>query len=272
MSPVTKTLTYLWLVIVTICVFFPVVYAILGAFHPTADINKSLGSLITGTWTLDNFSNAWEQSEIAAQLKNSFIVTIVQTAAQFLTSVLAAYALVFGRFRSWGPAIFMICVIPMVFPGETNNLVNFLTVSRLGFYDSIVGIFLPYLTSAVALFLFYQSFRSFPKEIHEAAIMEGVGPMRFLFTFLIPLNKSVCFTAIISAAIAAWNGYMWPLLITMSEEVRTIQPGVRSLSDENSADTGLVLAGLLIASIPMMLLLIVGQRYITRGLTSGAVK
>lgn len=272
MSPTTKGITYLWLIITTICVFFPVVYALLGAFHPTVELNQSIGRIFTGTWTLENFKNAWEESDIGPQLMNSFIVTIVQTVGKFVTAILAAFALVYGRFRSWAPAVFLVCVIPMVFPGETNNLVNFLTVSRMGFYDNIVGIFLPHLTSAVDLFLFYQAFRTFPKEIHEAATMEGVGPLRFLVTFLIPLNRAVCFTVIINSAIGAWNSYMWPLLITTSEEVRTIQPGIRSLASENSQDTGMVLAGLFIASIPMLLLLVAGQRYITRGLTVGAVK
>lgn len=272
MGPGTKAATYVWLLIVVVGIFFPVIYALLGAFHPTAELNAGLGSLIGGTWTFENFANAWRESAITSQLKNSLIVTIVQTGAQFVTSIIAAYAIVFGRMRQWGPAVFMLAVTPMVFPGELNNLVNFLTVSSFGFYDSVVGVFLPYLTSATSLFLFYQAFRSFPKEIREAATMEGVGPMKFLFQFLIPLNKSVCFTVLITGAIAAWNGYMWPLLITMSEKVRTIQPGVRALAAENSTDTGMVLAGLLIASLLMLILVTFGQRFLTRGLTAGAVK
>lgn len=272
MNPVTRALTYVWLFIVAVGIIFPVLYATLGAFHPTNELNRGLGSLLFSTWTFDNFKQAWDDSSIATQLGNSFIVTICQTLAQFVTSVLAAYAIVFGRFRRGAAVVFILSIAPMVFPGELNNLVNFLTVSKMGFYDTVIGIFLPYLTSATSLFLFYQSFRSFPKEIREAAIMEGVGPRKFLTNFLIPLNKPVCFTVLISSAIAAWNGYMWPLLITATVDVRTIQPGVRALAEENSSDTAMVLAGLLIASIPMLLLVTIGQRFLTRGLTAGAVK
>lgn len=272
MSPLMTVVMYLWLLIVAVAVFFPVFYALLGAFHPTEELNSGLGALFGGTWTFDNFRNAWAESSIADQLKNSFIVTIVQTLMQFLTAVLAAYALVFGNTKFKKKALLVFFILPIMFPGEVNNLVNFLTVSKLGFYDTVVGIFLPYLTSAMSLFLFYQAFRSFPKEIHEAAIIDGVGPIEFLFKFAIPLNKSVAMTALITSAIAAWNGYMWPLLITMSEEVRTIQPGVRALADENGTDTGMVLAGLLLASIPMLILVTISQKFLSRGLTAGAVK
>ncbi|WP_210403454.1 carbohydrate ABC transporter permease [Auritidibacter sp. NML130574] len=271
MHPVTRVLTYIWIALIAIAVFFPVAYALLGAFHPTAELNQGLGNLIFGEWTLENFRNAWEQSAIGAQLINSFIVTICQTVAQFITSAIAAYALVFGNMKARN-VLFVFFLLPIMLPNEVNNLVNFLTVSSFGLFDTVVGIFLPYLTSALALFLFYQAFRSFPKEIHEAAILDGVGPIKFLFRFAIPLNKSVAMTAMISSAIAAWNGYMWPLLITMSEEVRTIQPGIRSLADENVADTGLVLAGLLMASIPMIILVTFSQSFLSKGLTSGAVK
>ena len=143
---------------------------------------------------------------------------------------------------------------------------------RQGFYDTVVGIFLPYLASSFTLFLFYQAFLGFPKEIREATILEGVGPFKFLWSFLLPLNRSVCMTAIVTGAIAAWNGYMWPLLITQSASVRTIQPGIKALADEAAIDTGLVLAGLMIAVIPTVLLVVFGQKYLTRGLTEGAVK
>lgn len=270
-SPMSSVLLYVWLAIAAVFIIVPVVYALFGSFRSTADIQGGIQTLIFGDWTFDNFPRAWKQSSIGDQLINSVIVTVAQTAGQFFTSILAAYALVFGRIRGAGKWL-LLCLLPMMIPSEVAIIGNYLTVRSLGFYDTVIGIFLPYLASSFTLFLFYQAFKGFPKEIWEAVRLEGVGPVRFLFTFLIPLNRSVCMTAIVTAAIAAWNGYMWPLLITESESVRTIQPGIKALADEAAVDQGLVLAGLILAVIPTVLLVIFGQKYLTRGLTDGAVK
>lgn len=266
-----KVIIYVWLIFISAATIFPVIYALLGAFTPTEEINAGFSNLLFGSWTFENVQNAWEQSNITSQLLNSVIVTVCQTAAQFITALLASYALVFGRLRIT-KVMAVLFMIPMFLPGEVNILGNFLTVRAMGLYDTVPAIFIPYLANALTIFLFVQAFRSFPPEIREAAQMDGVGPLRFLFKFLVPLNRAVCMTALLNCAIAAWNGYMWPLLITMSDTVRTIQPGVKALSSENGNDTGMVLAGLLIASIPMLLLVLFGQRYLSRGLTEGAVK
>lgn len=270
-SPVATILIWIWLLIICLAVAFPVLYAIIGSFRTSGDIQAGIDTLFFGETTLDNYPRAWNQSAVGQQLINSVIVTVCQATGQFVTSVLAAYALVFGRLPGASKAL-VFFLLPMMIPGEVSVIGNYLTVRSMGFYDTVVGIFIPYLASSFTLFLFYQAFKEFPKEIREATILEGVGPFKFLWSFLLPLNRSVCMTAIVTSAIAAWNGYMWPLLITQSASVRTIQPGIKSLADEAAIDTGLVLAGLMIAVIPTVLLVVFGQKYLTRGLTEGAVK
>lgn len=270
-SPVATVAIWIWLILVCLSIAFPMVYALIGSFRSSGDIQAGLQSLFFGDTTFDNYPRAWKQSSIGQQLINSVIVTVCQTAGQFITSVLAAYALVFGRLPAASKWLIFF-LLPMMIPSEVAVIGNYLTVRQMGFYDTVIGIFLPYLASSFTLFLFYQAFRGFPKEIREATVLEGVGPFKFLWSFLLPLNRSVCMTAIVTGAIAAWNGYMWPLLITQSASVRTIQPGIKALADETAVDTGLVLAGLMIAVIPTVLLVIFGQKYLTRGLTEGAVK
>lgn len=270
-SPAANVLIYIWLAIATVFIIFPVVYAVIGSFRVTADIQGGISSLFFGDTVVENYPRAWEQSSIGTQLKNSIIVTVLQTAGSFLTSVFAAYALVFGNVRHAGK-ILVFFLVPMMIPAEVSVIGNYLTVREMGLYDTVTAIFLPYLASSFTLFLFYQAFKSFPKEVWEAVRLEGVGPMRFLFTFLLPLNRSVSMTAIVIAAIGAWNGYMWPLLITETAASRTIQPGIKALADETSVDSGLILAGLILAVIPTVILVIVGQKYLTKGLTEGAVK
>ncbi len=270
-SPAATVAIWIWLLLVCLSIAFPIVFALVGSFRSSGDIQGGVQSLFFGDTVLSNYPRAWQQSSIGQQLINSVIVTICQTAGQFITSVLAAYALVFGRLPG-ASKVLIFFLLPMMIPGEVAVIGNYLTVRAMGFYDTVIGIFIPYLASSFTLFLFYQAFKGFPKEIREATILEGVGPFKFLWSFLLPLNRSVCMTAIVTGAIGAWNGYMWPLLITQSPSVRTIQPGIKALADEAAIDTGLVLAGLMIAVIPTVLLVIFGQKYLTRGLTEGAVK
>lgn len=103
-------------------------------------------------------------------------------------------------------------------------------------------------------------------------MLDGVGPLAFLIRFLIPLNLPVVMTVGLTSAIAAWNGYMWPLLVTESPSSRTVQVGIAALSDSLSVDVGSVLAGLAFVSVPMLILVILGQRLLKKGLTQGAVK
>ncbi|MDK6806178.1 carbohydrate ABC transporter permease [Corynebacterium guaraldiae] len=270
-SPLMTALIWVWLLIACIFIIFPVVYAFVGSVRSTADIQAGIQTLFFGDFVGSNYPRAWEQSQVGQQLVNSLIVTVCQTGGQFITSVLAAFALAFGRIPMPGK-ILGFFLIPMMIPSEVSVIGNYLTVSEMGLYDTVIAIFLPYVASSFTIFLFYQAFKQFPKEIYEATKLEGVSRIRFLFTFLLPLNRSVCMTALVTGAIAAWNGYMWPLLITQSPSVRTIQPGIKALADETAVDTGLVLAGLLIAALPTIILVIFGQKYLSRGLTEGAVK
>lgn len=270
-SPWLTLVLWIWLLIACFFIIFPVLYALIGSFRSTADIQAGVQSLFFGDWVFDNYPRAWRQSQVGEQMINSIIVTICQTAGQFLTAVLAAFALAFGRIPAPGK-ILVFFLLPMMIPHELSVIGNYLTVRNLGLYDTVIAVFLPFIASSFTIFLFYQAFKSFPKEIYEATRLEGVTRLRFLFTFLIPLNRSVCMTAIVTSAIAAWNGYMWPLLITQSPSSRTIQPGIKALADETAVDTGLVLAGLIIAALPTIILVVFGQKYLSRGLTEGAVK
>ena len=171
-SPGANALMILWLVITCIVVAFPVIYAIVGSFRTSGDINAGVQSLFFGDTTSDNYPAAWEQSSIGKQLINSFIVTICQTLGQFITSVLAAYALVFGRIPK-AQKVLVFFLLPMMIPSEVAVIGNYLTVREMGLYDSVIGVFIPYLTSSFTIFLFYQAFKDFPKELREASIVHA---------------------------------------------------------------------------------------------------
>ena len=261
---------YLYLGVVALLVAGPVLFAFVGAFTPTGTIIGG-GAPWFSIWTLENFGTAFRNSPLLAQIGNSVVVTLAQTSLQLATSLLAGYALVFGNLKR--PNLVLgFFLVTMMIPSETTIIANYLTIRSIGLFDTLVAVFIPFATSAYAVFLFRQAFKGFPKEIHEAAVLDGVGPLGFLFRFLLPLNKPIVMTVSLVSAIAAWNGYLWPLLVTESPSSRTVQVGVAALSDSLSVDVGPVLAGLAFVSLPMLVLVVFGQKFLTKGLTQGAVK
>lgn len=269
-KPISKITMAVYLVFVLLFVVIPIWYAFTGAFR--ASNPSSLWEHFWPTnFTWDNFSLALTRVPLGRQLVNTVLVTLFQTALQTITALLAAAALVFGRLRhpNW---YFTFILFTMMLPSESIIVSKFLLINEMGLFDTLLAVFLPFAAMAFPIFLLRQAFLSFPLEIREAATLDGVGPLRFLFQFLIPLCKPIVFSVVITSAIAAWNGYLWPLLVTESAASRTVQVGISQLSDAESTDVGVVLAGLTMVSIPMVILVMFGNKFLTRGLTEGSSK
>ncbi|MGW8557891.1 carbohydrate ABC transporter permease [Streptomyces tubercidicus] len=271
MARMRHPLLFLYLLIAALLVALPVMYALFGAIRPGPAVGGTLGDLVPTGFSLEHLRDALRRAPLGRQMLNSAVVAAAQTSAQVITALLAAYALVFGRLRRPG-LILGIFMVTMMIPGESVLVANYLTIRSLGLFDTLTAVFLPYVFAAYNVFLLRQTFLSFPKEIHEAAVMDGVKPMRFLVRFLIPLCAPTVATVTLMSAIAAWNGYLWPLIVSESAATRTVQVGITALSDEAGTDIGASLAGITIATLPTVALVIIGQKFLTRGLTQGAVK
>ncbi|MDO5670192.1 MAG: carbohydrate ABC transporter permease [Corynebacterium sp.] len=265
----TGLVVYLWLM--TFVILFPVLFGLLGAFQTPAALSQGVVGFLTNPPTFDNFARAFRAAPLFDQLINTVIVTIAETVLVLVTSILFAYALVFSKMRgkTW---LFIFVMITLMIPAEGIIVANYLTITQMGLFDTIVAIFLPMIASGTAIFLFRQAFLTFPRQIHESATLDGVGPLRFMWSFLIPLNLPTVFAVTVTTAIGAWNNYMWPLLITKSPENRTVQVGLTQLADESATDTGAVLAGLFVVTIPMILLVLSSRKFLAKGLTQGSEK
>ncbi|WGD37678.1 carbohydrate ABC transporter permease [Lysinibacter sp. HNR] len=267
----SRTFLIGYLCITSFLVIFPILYVLFASVRPAPVLSGTLSDMIPTGFTLEHFSEALRRAPLVQQMLNSVIVALAQTLGQVLTGLLAAYALVFGRLPRAG-LIFGIILVTIMIPGETILVANYLTIRSLGLANTVIAIFLPFVVSAYTIFLLRQTFLAFPKEIYEAAIMDGVGPLRFLFRFLVPLTAPTIMTVTLMAAIAAWNGYLWPLIVSSTPDTRTVQVGIKILTDESGSNMGPALAGIVIAVIPTILLVLIGQRFLARGLTQGAVK
>lgn len=271
-SVVGRVSSYLVLAAVFLVVLFPVYYALVGSLMGPRDINSFPASLVpTDGLHPENYSKALDLIPLARQYGNSVAVALIVTVGQVVTSVLAAYAFVFLPLR-FATFWFLLFLSTMMVPWEAIIIPNYLFMSSFGLIDTWAALSLPFLATGFGAFLLRQSFLSFPQELRDAARVDGCGHVRFLGSVLVPLSKPTLAALGIYSFLSAWNQYFWPLLVTQSPERQTIQIGITQLQSVDSNDPGMVLAGVVLALAPTLLLVLFGQRFIVRGLTAGAIK
>ncbi|MEV4555763.1 carbohydrate ABC transporter permease [Kitasatospora sp. NPDC049285] len=270
-ATLARVAVYLLLGMALLTVAFPVYYVFAGAFMQPDEIATYPPALVPHSFTGRNFSGAVHAIPLIRQYANSALVAAVITAAQLLTAILAAYAFVFLPLKGRA-AVFGLFLATLMVPWEAIIIPNYLTLSDWGLGNTYFGLVLPFLASGFGTFLLRQSFRQFPAELRDAARIDGAGHWRFLWRILVPLNKPALAALAIYVFLSAWNQYFWPLIITRTSEMQTLQIGLSSLRDSEMADPGLILAGVVLSLLPTLVLVVFGQRFIVRGLTAGAVR
>ena len=258
-------------IIVAIVVLFPLIYAVAMSLKPASEIYQNSSTIFTANPTFDNYLEVMETAPIGRYVLNSFIVSIVIMISQIGTAIVAAFAFHFLKFR--GKAIlFSIIMSTMMIPGEATIISNFLMVSGWGLSNTYIGLVLPYLTTAMGIFLFKQAFSTFPMEIYESAHIDGCSDLKFIVKILIPISRPVIGALSVAAFLSSWNMYMWPLLITGSDEYRTVQIGISMLNSVDSQSMVLMIAGVVICMIPSLVIFFFARKNMIKGLTTGAVK
>lgn len=249
----------------------PLLYAVSIAFMPSNELFTIEMNLLPQRPTLENFVQALIKVPLARFVMNSFLMAGCITIGQIISCSLAAFSFSFLDFKGKN-VIFMLVMATMMIPGEATIISNYLTVSKLGWLDSYHVLIIPYLTSAMGVFLFRQFYMSFPVSLFESAKIDGCSNLRFIFKILLPLTKSAIGAMAVYTFINAWNMYMWPLLVTGSNEMRTVQIGISMLDSVDSQSITLMIAGVVMIILPSISIFIIGQKQLIRGMFSGAVK
>ena len=257
------------LVIAAVGVLFPVYYAVVGSVMGPGDLASYPPALFPHSLHLENLRDVFTVIPLGRQYLNSVLQAGLITLSQLVTSVLAAYAFAFLPLR-WRAGIFGIMIATLMVPWESIILPNYLLISSWGLANTLPGLVLPFLVNAFGVFLLRQSFLQFPRELHDAARVDGCGHLRFLWRILLPLQKPALAAVAVYVFLSAWNQYFWPLLITSTPTMQTLQIGITQLSNAEAADPGLILAGVVLSVLPTLALVIFGQRFIVRGLIAGS--
>jgi sn-glycerol 3-phosphate transport system permease protein len=262
---------YALLTFVAVIVLFPVYAALMQALKSGPDAIDHPKSLLPINFTLDTLRAAWNIGDLGRLMLNSVVVAVAVTLGVIITSLLSAYAFAFLNFPGKGP-VFIFFLAMLLVPAELTVVVNQRTIDSLGWINSYQGLIVPLLATTFGTFLVRQVFLTVPKDLREAAALDGVGHFRFLWEVAMPLCRPTLGALALFTFLGTWNQYLWPQAITTDDAHRTIQIGLERLKIGDISRLNLVTAGTVIAALPIFVVLVVFQRQLVRGLTAGAVK
>lgn len=266
-----KALWYVVLSALSLVVLFPVYMTLVRALSTPAVYVRRGQPLWPVAVQWDVFSRAWTEGDLGRKFVLSAIVTIVIVVAQLITSVLAAYAFSFLEFPL-RRVLFAVFMATLMLPLEVTLIPNVQTVRSWDWLNSYQGLVAPFLATAFGTFLIRQGFMGIPRDLKDAAALDGFGHLAFLRRVAIPVTRPVIASFAVISFLSAWNQYTWPRAVVTEDRWQTVQIGLKSLAASKVEQTNIGFAGALLAAIPVLVLLIVLQRQLIRGLTAGAVK
>lgn len=262
---------YLLLTVLAVIIGFPIYITIVNSLLQPEQIASRPPTLFPTDPDWSSYSTAWTQGHLGRYLLNSFVVTAVIVVGQVVTSVLAAYAFAFLEFP-FRRALFVFFLATMMVPFEVTFFTNQATIVHLGWYDTYLALTVPFLATGFGAFLIRQSFLSLPPQLRDAAELDGVGHWRFLTRVAVPLARPGIAALALFSFFGAFNQYLWPLIVTRDERLRTVQIGLKFLRNTQIDQINVTFAGTMLAALPLFVLLILFQKQLVRGLTAGAVK
>ena len=262
---------YALLTLASAIVVAPLLLAVSYSFMSEGEIATYPPRLLPGELRFENYQRVLAAVPLARYLVNSFVASTLVVAGQFVTATLAAFAFAFLEFPG-RRVLFLLFLTTMMIPWESTIIPNYMTVRSLGWLDTYAGLTVPFMAQAFGTFLLRQSFLQLPRDLFDAAVVDGASKLHFLWRIALPLSRPALATLAVYAFLSTWNQYFWPLLITNDPLMRTTQVGIAQLRFEETLRWGYVMAGVVMVVLPTLVLLVVGQRQLVRGLTAGAVK
>jgi len=217
--------------------------------------------------TLDNFREVWTAVPFGRYLFNSLFIAICVTIGEVLTSALAAYA--FARLRFPGrDAMFLMYLATLMIPGQVTIIPNFILMRYLGWINTYQGLIIPTAFTALGTFLLRQYFLSIPRELEEAARVDGASYFEVWWRIIMPLASPAIATLAVFSFMGSWNSFLWPFVMVSGADMRTLTVALRSFQTEFGTEWGIMMAGSVLAMLPMLLIFLAAQRYFVRGIAT----
>lgn len=300
-SYVSKTFGYIGMAFLVLLIGTPVIWLVTGSFKTNSEIITSTPALLPENVQFGNFIAAWSSFPFGRYYINSFWTTFLGAGAELTMAVTTAYALVFVRFP-FRNAIFVLLLLALMVPEQVVIVPNYLTLASWrpentvhellltltdwptrvldqsvwpprSLINTYAGIFLPGASIAFGTFLLRQYFRTVPLDLTDAARVDGAGHLRTMLSVIVPVAMPAVATTGMLSFTAKWNDYLWPLIVTTTDQMRTLTTGIARLQDaEGNQQFGVLMAGALFVVVPVIIVFLFAQRFVVEGIAAGAVK
>lgn len=268
---VPSVFVFVFLVVLAVLVLLPIIWMVFSAFKPEKEIISWPPTFFPDSLTLQNFRDVQDRIHISRYMLNSVIYAGGTTLLAVVVNSMAGYAYAFYEFKGKS-GMFLLTLATMMVPFQVIMVPLFLVVFKLGMYDSYWGLIIPRVAVAGSIFMMRAAFAGIPKELAEAARIDGLSEFGIFWRIMLPQVKPAVITLVILSINGSWNDLLWPMIVTSRTEMRTLANGLALFIGQNTIEYGAAFAGALISLLPMFLLYLFGQKYFVEGMAGAGLK
>jgi sn-glycerol 3-phosphate transport system permease protein len=262
------TLAHAILIMSVAVLAFPLYYALVISTQTVAQATSLPPTLLPSTAVVDNYAAAWRKAAMGRLLLNSAVMALGIALGKISISLLSAFAIVYFNFRG-KQFVFWMIFVTLMLPVPVRIVSTYEVISVLGWVNTYWGLTVPLMASATGTFLFRQFFQTIPDSLAEAAQLDGAGPMRFLWSFLLPLSRANMAALFVILFVYGWNEYLWPLMVTTTAEMRTAVVGLEALVPRGGSELpewNVIMAAAMMVLLPPVAIIVLMQRWFVKGL------
>lgn len=266
-----RLLLYLLLIVSCAIMLLPFFWMVTTSFKLESEVLRMPPQWLPKNWQWRNYIKAWNVAPFGRYFFNSFFMAITTTIGEVITTIMAAYA--FAKMRFFGKnVLFAILLATLMIPGQMLLIPNYVTITRLGWFNRYEALIIPWLASVFGIFLLRQFFRSIPDELQDAARIDGCSRFRFLWQIVVPLSKPAIMTVALLKFLGSWNAFLWVLIMTNSDKMRTVPVGLTLFSSEVGTAYEQLMAASVLAIIPVLILFFFTQKQFIQGVARTGIK
>lgn len=270
---IQRVALYVVLTLIALIILLPLLWMLSTSFKPKAQLFLPAISWIPKRFTWRNYTDLLNDPSIpiVRWFMNSIMVATISTVLTVLIDALAAYA--YARMEFPGRKfIFALMLTTLFLPGIMFLVPNFLTIANLGLLNTYAGVIMPGLAGVFGVFFLRQFFQTIPKELEEAALIDGANQFQIFYKLVLPLSRPALATLAVITFLASWNDFLWPFLILQDPNLQTLPPGLRTLQGAYTSEYGLMMAGAVLAAVPVLILYLALQRFIVQSVAASGLK
>lgn len=268
---IVNALLYAILIVGALTMLLPFFWMISTSFKTAGQAVAMPPVWIPDDLQIANYEKALSMAPFGRYFLNSVLVTAISTTGELITTILAAFA--FSRLEFYGKnVLFLLLISTMMVPGELLTIPNFVTLSKWQLINTYPSLFLPFLANVFSIYILKEAFEAIPDEIYYAAKVDGSSDWRYLWTVMVPMAKSSIVSIAILGIVGSWNSFMWPLIVTTEQSMRTLPVGLQAFTTEAGTQFELLMAASTIVVLPMIIVYLFLQKNIIEGLASGGSK